>query len=183
MKRRYNAGSTRWLAMLMVFGCGLAAASGKVHQHGTVKLDVAIEGKQLTVLIETPLDNLLGFERSPQNEVQRREAAALLARLRNVHRGAPLIVVTSAANCVLTKAEVNAPVLEASTSAAGKGEHADLDACYQYICDKPGELRELQIGLFDTYARIRQIDVQVVGPNGQSKTTLKRPARTVKLVR
>ncbi len=48
---------------------------------------------------------------------------------------------------------------------------------------QPGELRTLEVGLFDAYKRIQRIDVQVVGPKGQAKATLKRPARKVQLVR
>ena len=39
------------------------------------------------------------------------------------------------------------------------------------------------VELFDAYNRIQRIDVRVAGPKSQSKVTLKRPARNVKLVR
>ena len=48
---------------------------------------------------------------------------------------------------------------------------------------QPVELRNLEVGLFDAFKRIQRIDVQVAGPKGQSKLTLKRPARSIKLVR
>jgi len=44
-------------------------------------------------------------------------------------------------------------------------------------------LRTLELGLFDTFKRMQRIEVQVAGAPGQGKTTLKRPVRTVKLVR
>ena len=80
-------------------------------------------------------------------------------------------------------AGVRAPVLEPGAKTAPKDEHADLDASYGLSCAQPAELRSLDVGLFDAYKPIQRIDVQVAGPKSQSKVTLKRPARSVKLVR
>lgn len=78
---------------------------------------------------------------------------------------------------------MQAPVLEPGATPAARDEHADLDAAYEFTCAKPDELRTLDVGLFDAYKRIERIDVQVAGPKGQTKVTLKRPARKVPLVR
>ena len=62
-------------------------------------------------------------------------------------------------------------------------EHADLEASYEFTCTQPDALRTLDVGLFDAYKRTQRIEVQVVGPKGQAKVTLRRPARKVQLVR
>jgi len=160
-----------------------AAHAGKAHEHGVAKLDVAIDGNQLTVVLESPLDSLLGFERAPRTDAERKAAADVLARLRS---GGALFVADAAAQCTLSKAEVSAPVLEQATPSAGKAPaqaHGDLDASYDYICAQPQQLRTLELGLFDAFKRMQRIDVQVAGVQGQRKVTLQRPARTVRLVR
>ncbi len=81
------------------------------------------------------------------------------------------------------KAEVVAPLLESGAKPAGNGEHAGLNAGYEFKCAQPPALRSLDVGLFADYPRIERIDVQVAGPQGQSKLTLRRPDRIVKLVR
>lgn len=161
--------------------CGGTAWAGKAHEHGVVKLDVALDGNKLTVAMEIPLDNLLGFERAPRTDAERKAAADVLARLRSPSQGKPLLAVDAAAQCSLSKAEVQAPVLEPGAK-AGDG-HADVDADYEFSCAKPAELRSLTIGLFDAYKRIQRIDAQVAGAKGQSKATLKRPANSVPLQR
>lgn len=179
------------LLSCLAFVCGTAVAAGKAHEHGALKLDVAVEGNKLTIGMEAPLDNLLGFERAPRTDAERKAAAEVLARLRSPDKGTPLFAADAAANCSLSKAEVLAPVLEAAAptaappaaKAAAKDEHADLEASYEFNCAQPSQLRRLDVGLFDAYKRIQRIDVQMVGPKGQSKVTLKRPARSVKLVR
>ena len=144
---------------------------------------MAIEGNKLTIAMEAPLDNLLGFERAPRTDAERKAAAEVLARLRSPNQGKALFSADAAAQCTLSKADVQAPALEPGANPAPKDEHADLDASYEFSCAQPAELRSLDVGLFDAYKRIQRIDVQVAGPKSQSKVTLKRPARSVKLVR
>jgi hypothetical protein len=165
------------------FAAAPAWSAGKAHEHGALKLDVAIEGNKLTIAMEAPLDNLLGFERAPRTDAERKAAADVLARLRNPNQGKSLFSADAAAQCTLSKADVQAPVLEPGVNPAPKDEHADLDASYEFSCAQPAELRSLDVGLFDAYKRIQRIDVQVAGAKSQSKVTLKRPARSVKLVR
>ncbi len=181
-----------WLGLLAV-ATHPAMAAGKAHEHGAVKLDVAIDGNTLSIGMAAPLDNLLGFERAPRTDAERKAAAEVLARLRDPDKGGRLFTLDAAAQCTLSQADVQAPVLEpgarTDTKAAdakaadAKDDHADLDASYAFTCARPGDLRSLDLGLFDAYKRIQRIDVQVAGPSGQSKVTLKRPARSVKLVR
>lgn len=179
MNRTFSAWLRSAATLTLVLAAGTVLAA-KPHQHGTVKLEVAIEGEKLSIAMEAPLDNLLGFERAPRSEAERQAAAEVLARLRS---GAPLFTTDAAAQCTLASAEVQAGVLEPGAKPGGDGDHADLEAMYAFRCAQPQQLRTLQVGLFDAFSRIQRIDVQVVGPQGQTKATLKRPARTVKLGR
>ena len=167
-------------ALLVASG---SAAAGKAHQHGVMQLDVAVEGNKLTLSMNVPLDNLLGFERAPRTEAERKAAAEVLARLRNPNQGTALFSADSAAQCTLSRAEAQAAVLEPGAKAAPSGGHADLEASYEFSCAKPEALRTLDVGFFEAYRRIQRIEVQVAGPKGQSKLSLKRPARSVALAR
>ena len=169
---------------------GLALAgsawAGKAHEHGVMKLDIAVEGNTVSIALESPLDSFLGFERAPRTDAERKAAADLLGRLRSPDKGTPLFTTDVAAQCTLSKAEVRAPVLEAPAApaaAAPKNGHADLDADYSFTCVQPAQLKSLDLGLFEAYRRLKRIDVQVAGPQGQSKLTLTRPARSIKLAR
>lgn len=168
--------------LALTLACGSALAAGKAHEHGALKLDIGIDGRALSIALDVPLDNLLGFERAPRNDAERRAATELLARLRAPGQGPALFITEAAAQCTLTQAEVDAPVLAPGAQAAA-GAHADLEASYTYSCAQPGALRSLEIGLFQAFSRLQRIDVQVAGPQGQSKATLKRPQRRLALKR
>jgi hypothetical protein len=170
------------LLLVAAVASGAAAAAPHAHQHGAIALAVAIDGEQLSIEMEAPLDSLLGFERAPRTDAERRAAGELLTRLRS--GAAALFKADAAAQCTLVNAEVRASVLEpAAKTAAAKDEHADLDAGYTFKCAQPGQLRTLEVGLFDAFKRIRRIEVQVAGPKGQRKLTLARPARSIELQR
>ncbi|MDO9091773.1 MAG: DUF2796 domain-containing protein [Rubrivivax sp.] len=173
--------SATWLMSLMLSLSTQVAAQHKhshAHEHGVVRLDVAVQGESLTVNLDAPLDSLVGFERAPRNDKERQAADEVLARLKS---GAGLFNGDASAQCTLSKAEVKAPVLEAGATA--KGGHADLEASYEFRCTLPAQLRTLDLGLFEAFKRIQRIDVQVAGARGQVKVTLRRPARSVRLVR
>lgn len=167
-------------AALLALLSATAGAAQKAHEHGVMKLDVAVEGDRLSLSMEAPLDNFLGFERAPRTDAERKAAADVLARLR---APAGLFTADAAAQCTLATAEVQAPVLEPGAKPGKDDGHADLDASYEFKCAQPQQLRTLDVGLFDAWRRIQRIEVQVAGPKGQSKVTLRRPARSVPLVK
>lgn len=162
-----------------------AHAAEAAHVHGLMRLDIAVEKQALTVQLESPLDSLLGFERSPRTPAERQAADALLKRMGDA---ATLFKPDAAAQCVPTKANIESAALQSMAPAAGKGgtkesEHADLDASYEFRCAHPEKLTVVEVGLFDAFKRLQKIDVQVAGAKLQSKQTLQRPDKVVKLTR
>ena len=180
--------ATAWISLALVCAASAsvtvsAAPAGKAQEHGVIKIDVVIDGKTLSIAIDSPLDSFLGFERAPRSDAERKAAADLLTRLRGPGQGVPLLTPDAAAQCTLSTATVQAPALEAPQTAAGKDRHADLDASYVYTCARPALLKSLDVGLFDDWRRLKRIDVQVAGPQGQSRLVLTRPARHIRLAR
>jgi hypothetical protein len=178
-------GPLRW-AILVMLGLAGAVHAGP-HVHGVAALDVAIDGSTLVVRVDMPLDSLVGFERAPRTAAERRAAAQALARMRDA--GAWLQP-DAAALCRPAVIDVRAPALEtgavtaSSAVASGKDDgHADLEAEIRFDCDQPARLTTLRVGLAEAFPRVRRIDVQVAGPQGQSKTVLRGAARTVRLTR
>ena len=156
----------------------ITQAAPHAHEHGVARLAVAVDGNTLTIALDAPLDGFLGFERAPRTDAERKAAADLLVRLRDA---GSLFKPDAAAGCKAGDAKIEAPVLEPGYK--GKGEHADLEAQFTFQCAQPQALRALDVALFDAFKRLQRIDVQVAGAKGQSKATLKRPARTVTLAR
>lgn len=148
----------------------------RAHVHGLVALEVALDGPTLTIGLEAPLDSLLGFERAPRTEAEKKAAQALLEHLR---AGQGLFAPDAAAQCQPVSATVDAPVLQAG--GAAKGEHADLDATFVLRCAQPQALTSIDLGgLLDRHRRIARVEAEIVTPAGQFKSVLKRPARVLR---
>lgn len=164
------------LTLMAVLATATPAVAGEqhhplehgTHQHGVAQLEVAVDGHTLTIHLESPLDNLLGFEHAPRTEAQRMAARNLLRTLR---QGERLFAPTEAAGCKLSEAKVEAPVLEGK---AGEGEHADLDADWRYACAQPGRLTGMKVELFTRYPGLKRLDAAVVSGKGQRAVKLTR---------
>jgi hypothetical protein len=161
------------LALLLAGACALAAGP---HQHGVASLQVVADGSSLSITLDSPLDNLLGFERGPRSEAERSAVRALAQRW---HAGTGLARPTPAAGCVLQAvalaSDVIDPGLLARGAAAGPaakapaaGGHADLEATLSFQCSQPQALRGVALdGLFQAFPRLRQLDAVVVAPGVQ----------------
>jgi hypothetical protein len=159
----------------------ITAAAAKPHQHGVATLDIAHDGRTLSITLETPQDNLLGHERAPRNDAERQAADAAVTALK---AGQTLFRIDPAARCTLATVALNSATLKLGTPAAGKpgDEHADLDASYRFDCAGPVPAF-VDVALFDAFKRMSRIDVQVATAQGQARVVLKRPTQRVTLPR
>lgn len=169
----------RIATLFLVSGLAASAWAGKAHEHGIARLDVAIEGSTLTLALETPLDGLIGFERAPRSDAEKRTAEAAIATLRAADT---LFAVDPAARCKAASVELSSAPLKLGTTAAAKDDgHGDLDAEFVFRCQSAPAF--VEAGLFRAFPRLARIDVQVAAPKGQRKLVLQRPAQRIELPR
>jgi len=179
------------LALMLTGAAGPTLAQ---HVHGQAELEVAVSGDTLVLGLNSPLDSLLGFERAPRTAAQKAAAENLLLQLRKPET---LFVPSAAAQCVTVSAVIDAPVLGAvrkdgggqaakAPAAAAKshshGEkhgHAELNAEFTFKCGRSDQLRGLEVRLFDSFKRLRRVDVKVTAPGGQSSARLTPARRTI----
>jgi hypothetical protein len=183
-------------AMALCLACSwtnrASAEAPSAHEHGVAEMRIAIDGARLEIALETPLDNVVGFEHAPRNDRQRDAVRAMAAKLRQPQ----MFVPTPAARCKAVSIKLESAALPAEllsepgpvkpatqpVAPAPKREeevHADLDATFTWNCDAPEQLKGLDTGLMQAFRGLRQVDVQVVGPRGQSATRLKQGQRSL----
>jgi hypothetical protein len=158
--------------------------AGKPHEHGVARVDLAVEPTRITVLLEMPMDGLVGFERAPRDDAERKAVDAGLVRLRNA---ATLFAVDPAAQCtpgpvLLTSAALG--LGKAAPPAGAKSDgHADIDASYEFTCADGFRAGFVEVGLFEAFSRLQRVEVQAITRRGQLKATLKRPSTRLTLAR
>jgi hypothetical protein len=163
------------------------AGAGPAHEHGVARLDVAVDPGRVVLALDTPLDNLLGFEHAPRTDAEREKAAAMVARLRAADQ---LFRIDAAAGCTLARVVLDAPALGLGRGAApgaaqvaDKEGHADLEAQFEFTCKAGARAGFLEQGLFEAFAPLKRLELQVATPRGQMKATLRRPQSRLALAR
>jgi hypothetical protein len=199
--------------LLFLFAGFLAAGSAALaehaaHEHGVARLHVAVEkipdqgqapsaapsssasagGAQVEIALETPLANVLSFERAPATAAERDEVRAMAALL---HQADALFQFPEAARCRNTKISLESEAIdetfflppetanptpatdgEKKSDAGEEAEHADLDAEFTFRCDNPAALDGLDVRLFAKFPNFREIEAELVTEKGQKAAEL-----------
>lgn len=148
------------LALLAIPLSSLANEHG-AHVHGAAEIDVAIEGKKLVITLESPADNLLGFERAPKTDAEKAKLKSVAEQLNNA---ALLFVPDAAAQC-----KAAAPVVKMPTFKAG--EHSDIDAEYSFECAKAPS--SVALTLWKTFPKFKKLTANIATDKGQQQAQLK----------
>jgi hypothetical protein len=163
-----------------LFAAGLAQAAG-AHEHGVARLDVAVDARRDSILLDTPLENLLGFEREPKTDAEREKVAAMVARLRAAQ---DLFRIDAGAGCTLSRVDLQSAALQLGRATAPSKEgHADLEATFDFNCTNGARAGFVEVGLFEAFPALNRLDLQLATPKGQLKATLRKPTSRVMLAR
>ena len=134
----------------------LSPAYGQhAHSHGAGRIGVVVENDQLTIMLEIPQHDLVGFERAPRNDSEQGAVQTAMDKLDAPER---LFVPSAAAQCKVADKKIDAPLLSGRKSQDG---HGDVTARYVYRCARPGSLSDLEI------RRVHTLAVSFSGSKGQ----------------
>jgi len=165
------------------FSCLLAAAAlalalpaqaqkQHAHVHGKLELAIVIDGPTITIEMESPLDNIVGFERAPRTDAEKKAVEDAVAQLRAADQ---LFRIDPAAGCKLGPVKLESATLGLGKEAKAKGEHDDLEASFAFNCGNAAQAKFIDLDLFNAFKGARQIEAEIVTPDGQFKRTLRRP--------
>ena len=162
-----------------------------VHGHGT--LNIAIEDKRVSMELEVPGMDIVGFEHAPSTEDQKIAVEKAKTRLQT-----PLgmFSLPAAAGCTVAEAKV---AIEAEHGDHGgddhkhdekgdddhdheaAGGHNQFEASYALDCTNPSELTAITFDYFTLFAGANDLTVNVVTAKGQSKYEVSRSKPTLDL--
>ena len=148
---------------LGVAGISNAQSSG-AHVHGEAELAIVIDGADISVSLMSAMYNIVGFERAPETET---ELAVLKSAIAALDNGEDLFAFTPSAGCTLVSAEHDVPDLISDDDAREDHEgrqhgHRDLDASFEFTCEKPGKLTSIEVDLFDPFENLQKVNAIVL---------------------
>jgi Protein of unknown function (DUF2796) len=170
------------------FACTALGASAEEHRqlgahvHGHGRLNIAIEGKKVSMELEVPGADIVGFEHEPSTPEQRAAVAQAKAKLANA---LVLFGPEAKAGCELDQVKVSTKAghedeheHEAQAPAGHEDEaahrHSEFHAEYTLSCSSPSRLTSMTFGYFNAFAGAQELDVSVIAPKGQSSFEVKR---------
>ncbi|SEC48032.1 DUF2796 domain-containing protein [Pseudomonas anguilliseptica] len=139
------------------------------HEHGAAQLNVVLDGKMLHLQLDSPAMNLVGFEHAAKTDADKAKVAAARSQLQQPQA----LFGVNAGDCNISKQELESPLFaehkhEEHHEHDHGSEHSEIHAHYSLDCQKPEELKQLDLGeLFKRFPATEKIQVQLIGPNGQ----------------
>ncbi len=146
------------IALLVHFALLLPMAASAAD----ATLGIAVDGQSVTLELDGPAGNFVGFEHKPASP----EETAALARVLNVLRnGAALFLMPPGAQCRLQSAAISPPTYRVDG-------HADLEAFWEFRCVSPANLNWIEARLFTTFPGTERLATSVVTAAGQKAVVL-----------
>jgi hypothetical protein len=173
---------TGGLAVLCVLAVYPAAAQTPhrelgPHVHGRGTLNIAIEGDKVTMELETPGMDIVGFEHAATTQRDKATVEKAKAQL-----SAPLSLFTlpAGAGCRVTEATIAIEQGEhehdakEKAEASTKGEahsagHSEFHAQYALECSSANAITAIEFGYFRAFPGAEKLDINVITPKGQSR--------------
>ncbi len=157
------------------------------HVHGHGHLNIAIEGKKMSMELKVPGADIAGFEHEASTPEQRAALAEAKAKLAN---GAALFTPAQKAGCNLENVKVSIEAEhehedEHEHAEAGKGaaaahgeeaehHHSEFHAEYSFVCSSPSRLTSMAFDYFKEFPNAQELDIAIISPKGQSSFEVKR---------
>jgi len=163
----------------------------EAHVHGVGKLDVVLDGQTLSLHLDSPLVNLVGFEHAANSTKDKQAVQAMTKTLRSTGAGA-VFVASPSAECKLNGVKLESAALDPTLLGEAQGDktakpaaqadhdgHADLDADFAFRCAHPERLQKIEVRLFDVFKGFNSIDVQLVTGKRQGAVKLTPTANSI----
>jgi len=163
------------------------------HEHGSAALNVAIDNSSVIIELDTPWNNLVGFEHAPSTEEQHALVDNSMATLNQPDQ----MFTFNGASCEATETVVESTLAmedehhddhdDDHKDADGHDEHDDHDhddhdgegethsevlVSYAFNCDNIGQLTSIDVNLLEIWSGFEDLDVQLIGPGGQTAVEL-----------
>ena len=136
------------------------------HVHGSGRLNIAIENNRISLDLDAPANDILGFEHAPKTQEQKAILEAAVAKLKDA---TGIFRISSEAGCTLVKSEAGLEQPDALASdKADSSEHADFNAAIEFECRSIDKLRDIDLGYFAAFRNAARLDVSIVTARSQA---------------
>jgi Protein of unknown function (DUF2796) len=148
------------------------------HEHGRGTLNIAVEGNKVSMELEVPGMDIVGFEHGAKT---RKDKTTLEKAKQKLSAPLSLFKLPASAGCRVTEAKVEVETGEhdhaakqekkgeASKSSEKEQHHSEFHNAYSLECSSPASITGIEFGYFNAFPGAEKLEVNVITPKGQNK--------------
>lgn len=168
------------ITLLFLSSAAFAEHHGKslgAHEHGSIKLGMAVEGKTIDLDLDGPAESFIGFEYLPAS-AKEKKILADAESLWTKQLLSKLVVLDAALGCTLSDATFKQIIDEEETKEAQaklkkgakkeSGIHSDIEAKAKITCLKDLNGHTATVSLKKAYHSIKKLSIDLVGSETKS---------------
>jgi hypothetical protein len=179
----------KFLGAFVVMGVLLAfsipVSAHEAHVHGLARMNLAVDGQEVEIELDSPLANFVSFEHEPETDAQKQEVRKMASTLRKAEA---LFILPAEAKCRLEKVSLESGAIGDDLLSPGKpGQaeheherhdghshdgHGDIEAEISFICLEPKKLNNMTVDLFRAFPDLHKVEVQMITSGKQGAAEL-----------
>jgi hypothetical protein len=155
------------------------------HVHGQGTLDIAVEGKKISMELVAPGMDIVGFEHVASTDDQKAAVEKAKAKLTDV---LSVFKLPAAANCkaetanVESRKETHQPgEKDDDDDKPGAPQHSEFHATYTINCEAPESVTGMETVYFTNFAGAQLLNVNITTAKGQTQAQMTRAKPTLDL--
>lgn len=129
------------------------------HEHGHGKVNMVIEGKVLSIELEVPGADIVGFEHEAKSKTDKAKVDNGIKDLKNA---SIVFAIPAAAGCKLGKSDVEIRREEGE-------DHNEFYATYEFECSNMTKLSTIDFVFFKRFKNSEELETSVVTTKGSKK--------------
>ena len=143
------------------------------HEHGVSTLKIAIEGQNVQMELESPGNDIVGFEHAPENDNQKADVESALSQLKNE---AGFFIPSSEANCKIKENSAEFEIEEGDSET-----HSAFHVIWKMKCSNPSQFTNLETTFFQLFPKAKEIEVEIISESGQKAMEWESDTKKIKL--
>ena len=162
--------------------------STEAHVHGAIKIEMAVEGKTLSIDIDGPAESFVGFEYAPKS-AKEKAVWNSASELWNKDLITKLFVMDKSLDCKITNATFEQEIDESHDKGHHKkdakhskeaGVHSDIEAKASVTCAKDLAGQTIVVAIKKHFPKIKSLAVELIG-NETKTIAIKSNEQSIKL--
>ena len=143
------------------------------HEHGVSILKIAVEGQNVQMELESPANDIIGFEHAPKNNKQK---VAIENALSELQDAAGIFFPSSEANCKIDENSAEFEIEEGHSET-----HSGFHVIWKMTCSDPKRLPNLETPFFELFPKAKEIEVEIISESGQNAIEWESDMKKIKL--